>query len=419
MNDVEKRLYSAADALPLLDTHEHMERTPAKQYPKADLFDIIRNTFYLWSDLVSSGMPPSGWDPGENDEERKWEIVRRYLPNVVNTGYYRGIVEGLRSVYKTDIKTIDDTNWRGLNEAIKKAYEDPLWPERILKEQTHIEKAINDVDGFNMNPSLFLPSIKFDYLLYGASQAGGERIRSMDGILITDFDDYLGFVGSKLEGFKTNGAVALKTVTPYYRGFDYEEVSEADARRAFGQRAEPDPRRQKTVEDFMFHVVVRKAIALDLPIQIHTGLLAWNTVRLNDSNPAGLNRVFLRYPACRFMLFHGGYPFADETGVLAKAFPNVFLDFCWLPWISFTLTKQFLHSWLDLVPNNKLMWGGDAHRAECVHGHWLMARRAVVEVLSEKVGIGSLSCDDAERILRGIFRNNAIRSLKLELSELE
>src|SRR5882762_5678760 len=156
MNDVEKRLYHAADALPLLDTHEHMERTPSRQYPKADLFDIIQNTFYLWSDLVSSGMPPVLWDPGEKDEQLKWQIIRRYLPNVVNTGYYRGIVEGLRSIYEIDFHKIDDTNWRRLNKTIKKAYENPLWPEKVLKENTQIEKAINDVDGFNMNRSLFL-----------------------------------------------------------------------------------------------------------------------------------------------------------------------------------------------------------------------------------------------------------------------
>jgi predicted TIM-barrel fold metal-dependent hydrolase len=363
-------------------------------------------------------MPRVLWPPGEVDEQRKWESIRSYLPNVVNTGYYRGIVEGLRSIYDIDVKTIDDTNWRRLNEAIRKAYEDPLWPERVLRENTHIEKAINDVDGFNMNRSLFLPAIKIDYLLYGASDAGREKIRSMDNILITNFDDYLNFVTSKLESFKTNGAVALKTVTPYYRGFEYEEVSEADARRAFEGGAEPDSGRQKTVEDFLFNFVIQKAITLDLPIQIHTGLLAWNTVRLNDCNPAALNRIFIRYPSCRFVLFHGGYPFADETGVLAKAFPNVFLDFCWLPWISFTLTKRFLHAWLDIVPNNKLMWGGDAHRAECVHGHWLLARRAVVEVLDEKVDRGALTYEDAERILRGIFRNNAIRSLKLDLTQL-
>lgn len=222
---------------------------------------------------------------------------------------------------------------------------------------------------------------------------------------------------SKIEEFKAKGAVALKTVTPYYRGFDYEEVSEREAKNAFETAVETNSPKQKLVEDYMFHFVVRKAIELHLPIQIHTGLLAWNTITLKHCNPSALNPIFMRYPKGKFILFHGGYPFADETGTLVKAFPNVFLDFCWLPWISLTLTKRFLRTWLDIVPNNKLMWGGDAHRAECIHGHWLIARQGIVEVLSEKVVTGILRYEDAERILRGMLRNNAIRTLKLDLKE--
>ncbi len=395
-----------------------MERTARGEYPKADLFDIIQNTFYLWADLVSSGMPPAPWLPDERDDEKKWSILKRYLPNVLNTGYYTGILSGLRSIYKLDDETINDRNWRRLNDSIKKAYLDPAWPEKVMIEKTNIEIAINDVDGFNMNRSLFAPSLKFDYLLKGASLVGREKIQTVDGVRITGFDDYVDFVDRKLTEFKQQGAVALKTVTPYYRGLDYDEVPETQARRAFTIKKEPPPPLQKLVEDFMFHFVIRKAIELDLPIQIHTGLLAWNTVVLMDCNPAALNRVFMRYPGCRFILFHGGYPFADETGVLAKAFPNVFLDFCWFPWVSITLFKRYLRSWLDLVPNNKLMWGGDAHRAECVHGHWLVTRRAIVEVLSEKITGGFLKYNDAKRILRGLLRNNAIHALKLGLPEL-
>ncbi len=413
--DVEERLYTEAEEISLIDTHEHMERASNESYPKADLFDIIQNTFYLWSDLISSGMPPAPWKANEGDDAKKWEILKRYLPNVINTGYWRGILAGLSAIYNFDSDTIDDSNWRALNEAIKKAYEDPFWPEKVLKEKTKIQVAVNDVDGFNMNRSLFVPSIKFDYLLKGASKAGREKFQSIDGVRVRTFGQYVAYVNTKIEEFKTKGAVALKTVTPYYRSLDYEEVSERQARRAFDASKEPDSLKQKTVEDFMFHFILRKAIELDIPIQIHTGLLAWNTVMLEHCNPSALNKIFVRYPDCRFILFHGGYPFADETGVLAKAFPNVFLDFCWFPWVSMRLIKHYLHVWLDLVPNNKFMWGGDAHRAECVHGHWLLAKKAVVEVLGEKVVSRSLRYDDAASIVRRIFRENAIRILKLDL----
>ncbi len=415
---VTSNLYEVTDTLPLVDTHEHMERTPEATYPKGDLFDIVQNTFYLWADLVSSGMSPDVWSGLEGDDKEKWNTLRSYLPNVVNTGSYQGIVRGLRNVHGFDEEVIDDSNWRALNDRIRTAYRDPLWPERVLREQTHIERAINDVDGFNMNRSLFSPAIKFDYLLRGGTETGREQIEKMDGERVKSFDAYLEFLDWKLSEFKANGAVALKTVTPYYRGLNYAEVSEGEARSAFCTTGDPAPVEQKAVEDFAFHFIIQKAIELGLPIQIHTGLLAWNRIFLEHCNPVALNPIFLRYPTCRFILFHGGYPYADETGVLAKTFPNVFLDFCWLPWISLSITKRCLHEWLDLVPHSKLMWGGDANRAECVHGHWLMAQQAVVEVLSEKVFKRHLSLNYATRIARGIFRNNAINIFQLDLPQV-
>jgi uncharacterized protein len=405
--DIKDELLGVTSELPLFDTHEHIERDAGGRYYGGDLFDILRNTFYLWADLVSSGMPPNPWPEEENDDEKKWKILRIWLPNVVASGYYRGIVRGLQAIHGMKENLLDDGNWRGLNESIRVAYRDPLWTSKTLRQKTHIRWAVNDVDGFNMDRSLFLPSIKFDYLLRGGSPSGREQIRQMDGVEIESFDHYMTFLERKLAEFKAKGAVALKTVTPYYRGLDYEEVSAGDARRAYSPKDEPAPTEKKVVEDFAFHEVIRNAIELDLPVQVHTGILAWNTTFLPHCNPTALNPLFLRYPKCRFVLFHGGYPFADELGILAKTFPNVYLDLCWMPWISQQLTRHYLSLWLELVPVNKFMWGGDAHRAECVHGHWLIAQEVVCEVLAEKVARGIVTPDSARQIAAGIFRNNA------------
>ena len=406
-------LFEITDSIKLIDTHEHMERTPDESYPGGDLFDIIKNTFYLWADLVSSGMPPTALDNLEGEDEKKWSVLRNYLPNVINTGFYYGIIKGLRSVYDFDLTEINDSNWKELNERIKTAYKDPLWPEKILREKTHIEKAINDVDGFNMNSSMFLPAIKFDYLVSRVTK--GEN--SFEDGHTETFDEYIEFIDHKLDEFKIKRAVALKTVTPYYRGFDYVDVPEFEVRRIFETKGKLSDNDKKSIEDFTFHFIIRKAIELELPIQIHTGILAWNQVILDHCNPAVLNSFFLQYPKCQFILFHGGFPFIEETGALVKAFPNVFLDFCWLPWISQSITKRCLHDWLDLIPYNKLMWGGDAHRAECIHGHWLIAQETVVEVLRERIHENRLSLDAAIAITKGIFRNNAINIFRLDLPQ--
>jgi predicted TIM-barrel fold metal-dependent hydrolase len=91
-----------------------------------------------------------------------------------------------------------------------------------------------------------------------------------------------------------------------------------------------------------------------------------------------------------------------------KTFPNVYLDLCWMPWISPQLTERFLEIWLEIIPSNKFMWGGDAHRAECIHGHWLLAQQVVCKVLNRTVAEGTLPMKEAARIAVGIFRDNAL-----------
>ena len=411
--DLKEELIRVTDALPLFDTHEHIERDSRGRYYGGDLFDLLKNTFYLWADLVSSGMPQEPWAADEHDDEKKWRAIRGYMPNVVASGYYRGIMRGLKAIHGFEDDLITDSNWKLLNDRIQSAYADPEWTTKVLREKTHVQWAIDDVDGFNMDRSLFLPSLKFDYLLRGGTVSGRKQIQQMDGANIRSFSGYLDFLDHRIAEFKRLGAVALKTVTPYYRGLKYDEVSKPRAQGAFSRSGKPTPAAQKTVEDFAFHFIVQKAVELDLPIQIHTGLLAWNTTYLPHCNPVDLNPLFLRYPACRFILFHGGYPYADELGVLAKTFPNVYLDLCWLPWISPQIAKHYLSLWLDLVPINKFMWGGDAHRAECVHGHWLLAQKVVIDVLSEKVSEGAFSGETAVSIARGVFGDNARRIFEI------
>jgi len=41
---------------------------------------------------------------------------------------------------------------------------------------------------------------------------------------------------------------------------------------------------------------------------------------LNNANPLHLNNLFESYPQISFNLFHTGYPFGREAGVLAKCF---------------------------------------------------------------------------------------------------
>ena len=66
-------------------------------------------------------------------------------------------------------------------------------------------------------------------------------------------------------------------------------------------------------------------------------------------------------PNTKFILFHGGYPWVGETGVIVMRFRNVWVDACWLPTLSYTMAKRAFQEWLDAFPSDRIMWGADTH----------------------------------------------------------
>ena len=84
------------------------------------------------------------------------------------------------------------------------------------------------------------------------------------------------------------------------------------------------------------------------------------------------------------------------------------LDSNWLPTLSYTLAKRAFHTWLEVAPSNRIMWGADVHHAEGIYAATGMTRRCLAEVLSEKIEAGNLTEPQALRIGKQIMRDNAL-----------
>lgn len=91
-------------------------------------------------------------------------------------------------------------------------------------------------------------------------------------------------------------------------------------------------------------------------------------------------------PRTRFILFHGGFPWISETGVIVMRFPRlVWIDSVWLPVISYMTAKRTYHEWLEIMSSDRILWGADCNHAEEIYGSTEFTRRALAEVLAEKV----------------------------------
>jgi predicted TIM-barrel fold metal-dependent hydrolase len=197
----------------------------------------------------------------------------------------------------------------------------------------------------------------------------------------------------------------LKTTLAYQRTLRFDNAPKERAAMAFGRpRAELSASVIKDFEDFIMWRLVELSARYALPFQIHTG-----HGRIQGSNPMNLVDLIEANPRTKFILFHGGFPWVGETGIiLMRHTSHVWLDSVWMPTLSYFTSRRAFHEWLDVMPSNRIMWGADANHAEGIYGATVMTRRCLAEVLAERVDRGELTEEHALRIGRQILRENAL-----------
>lgn len=146
---------------------------------------------------------------------------------------------------------------------------------------------------------------------------------------VTSLDEYLDVCHTLFETYKRAGAVAFKDQSAYNRPLDYRNPTRAGAERAFNwiledQRCSlPYPEGGGCViSDYLFHEFMRMARDMDLPMQIHTGLIAGVCNDIVKTNAVGLPSLIELHRDVCFDLFHVNWPYSGEILFLAKNYPK-------------------------------------------------------------------------------------------------
>ncbi len=128
-----------------------------------------------------------------------------------------------------------------------------------------------------------------------------------------------------------------------------------------------------------------------------------------DSDPRHLMAPIHTFRQTRFDLFHAGYPFTLELGLMAKHYPNVWLNMAWMYVITMEGSRRTLDEWIDLVPGHRILgFGSDVFAPELVVGHVSMARLCLADVLAKKVAVDLLTEERAVLLIHQLLRDNAI-----------
>ncbi len=435
MDKTYRDLLDHINTLEVIDTHEHL---PSNEKDRDKDTDIIKEymSHYFDRDLVSAGLAKD--DRQRIIEEKltimeKWKIVEPYWEVSRFTGYGRALDIAAQELYgidKIDGSTIEELNNKFL-ETLK-----PGYFKKVLKDRCKIATSLLNVETLDKdyNPKdersiycdrdLYSPVYAISDLVYPDLWAKIEKVEKQSGIRITSFDRWLEATEVLIDKAYKLGAVALKNPLAYQRTLKYERVSRSRAEEEFNNIFDtkhiPDWQERiaengKAFQDYMAHYILDIANKKNLVFQIHTGIQEGNGNILSNSNPELLSNLFLQYPDVTFDIFHISYPYQNELTVLAKNYPNVYIDMCWAHIVSPNASVASLLEWIDTVPLNKISaFGGDYLFIDGVYGHLQLAKKNVAKALSIKVEEGLFDIDKAKEISKMFFYDNPKEIFKLK-----
>ena len=443
MSELADRISRAVNAISLVDTHEHLLSEEERHRAALDFSYLFPH--YAASDVISAGMPPALLEAvraptrpvmleraarvrrprpypeparSEMSLDERWDALEPYWEHIRHTGYGMCLRIAVRDLF--DVPDINRQTYRDLSEAIA-ASRRPGWYAHVLKEKAGIAISILDDWRASVDRTFFAPVVRLDHFASVHTRDELSALEVEGGVAIHSLNDLLQTMYGVLQGHLADGAVGVKIGLAYRRIIRFEKVAKADAERLFNRIAGHlgeglSWEEARPLQDFIVHQIIQGAIERDLPIQIHTGLQEGNENLLTNANPTHLANLFIEYREAKFDLFHGGYPYLGEALALAKNFPNVFLDLCWLHIISPTAGARMLHEAIETVPVNKIFaFGGDFIIPEGAYGHSVLARRVVSRVLTEKVAEAYLSEEEAIRLAQRILRDNPAALFRLKL----
>lgn len=437
-NKMEKNyieLLEYINTIKIIDTHEHL---PTKEENRDKVNDVLMEylTHYFNSDLKSAGLSNDDYqkifDPGLSIKQ-KWQLVKPYWNICRHTGYGRALdiaAKGLYGIDKIDGSTIEKLN----NEFLRT--QKPGYLKTVLKDKCKITTSLLNVDTLDKNcdskdaksiycdRELYNPVYVITDIIFPRLWSHIENVEKQSGIRVTSFSRWLEAIGLIIVKAIKLGAVALKSGEAYMRTIKYDRVTRMQAEKDFNDSIFksihfPDWREKvlvtgKDLQDYILHFILDIANKMNLIVQIHTGIQEGGNI-LSNSNSELLSNLFLEYPEITFDIFHISYPYQNELTVLAKNFPNVYIDMCWAHIISPNASVESLLEWIDTVPLNKISaFGGDYSFVDGVYGHLQLAKENVAKALSIKVSEDLFDIDKAKEISKMLFFDNPFNIFKLE-----
>jgi len=406
-----ERLLQEMQALRTVDCHSHtMLRRDYEALTDRSFFSMM--TYFEREIAGATGMGSAQLYEGCTTDAERWERLKPVLLRTRNESYWRHNIVVYQQLFGLEDGELSDGNWAVVNDCIRERTAQPGWYEHVTNEVCGLQTQIRNVPWFeDWEPEYFTCVLRMEEALEQTNRANRERLEQHMDVSIGDLASLKATLVALIEEYQTMGSVGIKLAHAYRRTLSSDPVPEADAAGLFAQAVAGEsltwPER-KAVEDHIIFFLAECCVEMGQVFQIHTGVQG-NWGHVPDSDPLLLLPLVHAFRQVKFDLFHAGYPYSRELGMMAKHSPNVWLNMAWMYVITMEGSRQTLNEWIDLVPGDRLLgFGSDVGWPEFIYGHLVMARSCIADVLVTKVERDFLSEEAALSLVHQMLTDNAV-----------
>jgi len=419
--DLAQEIIEELESIPTVDAHEHLPTEQSRVEKQLDFTSLFEH--YCIGDLTAAGATPEDfafWRDQNKPLGERWQRFEPFFTAIRTGAYARSALLVVRDLL--DFDDLNDDTYEAVSQKLQEGNRPGVY-DRILKERSNIVACVQCWQLGNPHPDYFVHLAPGPEAIDVMSQQKLQELSAQHDVSVHDLDGLLECMTKKVEAWKADPTVVgIKSAHAYSRSIEFKRTLRADAERVFNQLLTNESHAISLheaipLQDFLMFELVARAEACDLPMVFHTGIQAGNCNRILNANPLHLQSLLEEFPNVRFDLFHAGMPWVREIGILAKYFPNVYLNMAWTHIINPAQARSALSEWLDMVPNTKIFgFGGDYSIVEKVYGHLTIARRGIARVLAEKIEEGSYSRSEASMVARRLMFENPNEFYRLGLA---
>jgi predicted TIM-barrel fold metal-dependent hydrolase len=406
-------LLDLMSGMEIIDTHEHLPSEAERIGQPRDFSHLFSH--YCVSDLGAAGMPAKEMGrffAAETPLDEKWRLFAPYYDRIRDGSYCRAAHLAMERFYGMD--GLDSpADCERLTAAMAEANVAGLY-RTVLKDACRIRVSMNF--GSSGDDPEFFATVPFVHEYVEVTKGVIRGLEDELGVSCATLTAFVEAARDKLHRQKEKGIRGLKFALAYNRDLHFAPRALAEAEPLFNRVMEEGYgwrphtlgwEEMRPLTDFMVHRLVEIAGELEIPVVFHTGMQAHHDHNADDSRPLRLWNLPHRHRNVDFIILHAGFPWMTDAAMLAKHYPNVYLDMAWTHLMSPEIATRALLEWVDLVPMHKIFgFGGDYCVVEKVYGHLVLARRNIARALAAKMDRDAMPAPRAQAWLQAILFDN-------------